>query len=173
MRKVIVLFALSIVVCGCNERGGKLRLEPLARGLAEAWQPVALDLKLEIHPENNGEQVTMHCVLRNVSAKAIDVDQESLPWNNADAFSVSAVAADGKVVQQNPVSAPTVIARISAPHAPVALASGESMEARIDMLPRKALPPLREVDENEDQVRKAIEQCARTRRLRRLQSFAV
>ncbi len=133
MRKAIVLFALSIVVCGCNERGGKPRLEPLARGLAEAWQPVALDLKLEIHPENNGEQVTMHCVLRNVSAKAIDVDQESLPWNNADAFSVSAVAADGKVVQQNPVSAPAVIARISAPHAPVALASGESMEARIDM----------------------------------------
>jgi hypothetical protein len=133
MRKAIVFFALSIVVCGCNERGGQPQLEPLARGLAEAWQPVALDLKLEIHPENNGEQVTMHCVLRNVSAKEIDVDQESLPWNNADAFSVGAVAADGKVVQQNPVSAPAVIAHISAPHAPVALRSGESMEGRIDM----------------------------------------
>ena len=99
-----------------------------------------------IHPENNGEQVTMHCVLRNVSAKAIDVDQESLPWNNADAFSVSAVAADGKVVRQSPVSVPAVIARISAPHAPVALAPGESIEARIDM----GLMRIGNIPQNED-----------------------
>jgi hypothetical protein len=71
--------------------------------------------------------------IRNVSAKDIDVDQESLPWNNADAFSVNAVAADGKVIRQNPDSALAVTARISAPHAPVTLASGESMEGRIDM----------------------------------------
>lgn len=133
MRKAIVFFALSIAVYGCHKPGGQPRLEPLARGLAEAWQPVALDLKLEIQPEINGEQVTMHCVLRNVSAKEIDVDQESLPWNNADAFSVGAVAADGKLLQQNPASAPAVIARISAPHAPVPLASGESIEGSIDM----------------------------------------
>src|SRR5882762_4899873 len=124
MRKAIVLFALSIAVCGCNKQGGQPRLESLERGLAEAWQPVALDMKLDIHPEANGEQVTMHCVLRNISANEIDVDQESLPWNNADAFSVSAVTADGEVIQQKPVAAPAVIARIGAPHAPVPLASG-------------------------------------------------
>ena len=133
MRKAIVLFALAFAVCGCNKQGGQAPLEPLARGLAEAWQPVALGMKLDMHPEVHGEQVTMHCILRNISASEIDVDQESLPWNNADAFSVSAVAADGEVIHQKPVSAGAVIARISAPHAPVAFASGESMEGGIDM----------------------------------------
>ena len=103
------------------------------RPLAEAWAPVSLVMKLDIHPEINGEQVTLHCVLRNMSANEIDVDQESLPWNNAGDFSVSAVAADGEVIQKTPVSAPAAIAHISAPHAPVAFASGESMEGRIDM----------------------------------------
>jgi hypothetical protein len=36
MRKAIVLFALSIAVCGCNKHGGQPRLESLERGLAEA-----------------------------------------------------------------------------------------------------------------------------------------
>jgi hypothetical protein len=133
MRKAIVLFALSIAVCGCNKNGGQSRLEPLARGLTEAWQPVALDMKLDISAEVNGEQVTLRCILRNISANAIDVDQESLPWNNAGAFSVSAVAAGGEVIQQAPVSTPAVLAHISAPHSPVPFASGESMEGRIDM----------------------------------------
>jgi hypothetical protein len=148
MRKAIVLFALSIAVCGCNKHGGQPRLEPLALGLAEAWQPVALDMKLDIHPEANGERVTMHCVLRNISANEIDVDQESLPWNNADAFSVSAVAADGEVIQQKPVSAPAVIAHIAAAHTPVAFASGESMEGRIDM----GLMRISDIPHNEDSL---------------------
>jgi hypothetical protein len=67
MRKLIAFFALSIFVFGCGERAGQPRLEPLARGLAEARQPVARDLKLEIHAENNGEAVTMHCDLKNVA----------------------------------------------------------------------------------------------------------
>jgi hypothetical protein len=146
MRKAIVLFALSIAVCGCNKHGGQPRLESLERGLAEAWQPVALDMKLDIHSETNGEQVTMRCVLRNISANEIDVDQESLPWNNADAFSVSAVTADGEVIQQKPVAAPAVIARIGGPHAPVAFASGESMEGRIDM----GLMRISDIPHNED-----------------------
>ena len=146
MRKAIVLFALSIAVGGCDKHGGQPRLESLERGLAEAWQPVALDMKLDIRPEANGEQVTMHCVLRNISANEIDVDQESLPWNNADAFSVSAVTADGEVIQQKPVAAPAVIARIGAPHAPVAFASGESIEGRIDM----GLIRISDIPHNED-----------------------
>jgi hypothetical protein len=133
MRSAILLIVVSIAVCGCSERKGQPRLEPLAHGLAEAWQPVAHDMKLDIRPEADGNHLTLHCVLRNLSASEIDVNQESLPWNNADAFSVSAVAADGKVIQQNPVSTPAVIARISAPHAPVAFAPGESMEGSIDM----------------------------------------
>ena len=140
MRKAIVLFALSIAVCGCNKHGGQPRLETLARGLAEAWQPVALDMKLDIYPEINGEQVTLHCVLRNISANEIDVDQESLPWNNAGAFSVSAVSADGEVIQQTPVSAPADIAHIAAPHAPVPFASGESMKGRIGLIRISDIP---------------------------------
>jgi hypothetical protein len=146
MRSAIVLIVVSIAVCGCNERKGQPRLEPLARGLAEAWQPVAHDMKLDIHPEADGNHLTLRCVLRNLSASEIVVDQESLPWNNADAFSASAVAADGKVIQQNPVSAPAVIARISAPHAPVAFASGESMEGRIDT----GLMRISDIPRNED-----------------------
>jgi hypothetical protein len=148
MRKAIVLFALSIAVCGCSKHGGQPRLELLERGLEEAWQPVALDMKLDIHPEANGEQVTMHCVLRNISANEIDVDQESLPWNNADAFSVSAVTADGEVIQQKPVAAPAVTARIGAPHAPVAFASGASIEGRIDM----GLMRISDIPHNEDSL---------------------
>jgi len=146
MRKAIALFAFSIAVCGCNKHGGQPRLEPLARGLAEAWPPVSLVMKLDIHPEINGEQVTLHCVLRNMSANEIDVDQESLPWNNAGDFSVSAVAADGEVIQQKPVSAPAVIAHIAAPHAPVPFASGESKEGRIDM----GLIRISDIPHNED-----------------------
>jgi hypothetical protein len=145
MRKAIVLFALSIAVCGCNKHGGQPRLESLERGLAEAWQPVALDMKLDIHPEAHGEQVTMRCVLRNISANEIDVDQQSLPWNNAEAFSVSAVTAYGGVIQQKPVAAPP-LSRIGAPHAPVAFASGESIEGRIDM----GLMRISDIPHNED-----------------------
>ncbi len=74
------------LLLGGHADGGQPQLEPLARGLAEAWQPIALGMKLDMRAEVNGEQVTMHCVLRNISASEIDVDQESLPWNNADAF---------------------------------------------------------------------------------------
>jgi hypothetical protein len=56
----------SIAVCGCNKHGGQPRLESLERGLAEAWQPVTLDMKLDIHAEANGEQVTMHCATPTV-----------------------------------------------------------------------------------------------------------
>lgn len=146
MRSAIVLILVSIAICGCSQRKGQPELEVLVHGLAEAWQPVAHDMKLDISPEADGNHLTLHCVLRNLSAGEIDVDQESLPWNNADAFSVSAVAADGKVIQQNTVSTPGVIARISAPHAPVAFASGESMEGRIDM----GLMRIGDIPRNED-----------------------
>lgn len=133
MRKILFFFALSIAVCSCNKGEGQHHLEPLARGLAEAWQPVALDMRLDIHPEATGDQVTLLCVLRNVSANDIVVDRESLPWNNGDIFSVSAVDANGKVIQQDPVSAPVEIARIGAPHDPIVFTPGESMEGRIDL----------------------------------------
>ncbi len=133
MRDAILLLTCLITLCGCSERNGKAGLEPLARGLAEAWQPVARDMKLEIRPETDGNHVTLHCVLRNLSASEIDVDQESLPWNNADAFSMSAVAANGMVIIQKPVTTPPIIAHISAPHAPAALAPGGSVEGKIDM----------------------------------------
>jgi len=132
MRSAVVLFAFSVAICGCNKGDGKHMLEPLARGLDEAWQPVALDMRLELHPEGTDSQVTMLCILRNVSANEIVVDQESLPWNNGDEFSVSAVDAQGKVIQQDPIPVPVEISRISVPHEPVTFAPGDSMEGRID-----------------------------------------
>jgi hypothetical protein len=96
MRKMIALFALSIVVSGCGERDGQSRLEPLARGLSDAMQPAYADFHLEIRALDKGDRVTLHCVLRNVSiaATAIDVDASTLPWRNADMFEIDAVAAD-------------------------------------------------------------------------------
>jgi hypothetical protein len=71
MRNAIVLLAVLMVACGCNEGKGHPGLEPLARGLAEAWQPVAHDIKLDIRPEADGNHVTLHCVLRNLFASEI------------------------------------------------------------------------------------------------------
>jgi hypothetical protein len=132
MRNLICLFALSIFAFGCGERAGQPRLEPLARGLAETWQPANRELKLEIHSENKGERVTLHCVLRNVSlaGASLDVDASGLPWLNSDLFNIDAVGADGTVVHRNSIP---VVARISGPQRPVAIASGESMEGEIDL----------------------------------------
>jgi hypothetical protein len=132
MRNPFIIVAIAIVMCGCNDQAGLPRLEPLARGLAEGWQPEAVNLKLEIHPDVDGQAI-LHCVLRNVSAKEIDVDQESLPWNNADAFSLSAVAANGDVIKQKPLQVSAVIAHISAPHMPVPLAPGEHIDGNLDL----------------------------------------
>jgi hypothetical protein len=148
MRKLIAFFALSIFVFGCGERAGQPRLEALARGLAEAWQPVARDLKLEIHAENNGEAVTMHCDLKNVSAKAIEVDASTLPCNNADLFSVNAVAADGKVKLQQHPPPPVEIIRLSAPRAPVTITSGESLKGGFDL----EIMPIKGFPRNEDWI---------------------
>jgi hypothetical protein len=104
MRKMIALFALSIVVSSCGERDGQSRLAPLARGLSDAMQPAYADFHLGIRALDKGDRVTLHCVLRNVSkaATAIEVDASTLPWRNADVFEIDAVAADGKVVHRNP-----------------------------------------------------------------------
>jgi hypothetical protein len=132
MRKLISLFALSILVFGCSEQAGHPGLESLARGLGEAWPPANRELKLEIQSENEGDRVTLHCVLRNVSlaGASINVDASELPWLNSDLFDINAVGADGTVVHRNPIP---VVARISGPHRPVAIASGESMEGEIDL----------------------------------------
>lgn len=77
--------------------------------------------------------MTMHCALRNISGKALEVDASTLPWNNADLFSAIAVAADGKVVAQNKDPPPFFGSRIGAPAGPAAIPSGESMEGRFDL----------------------------------------
>jgi hypothetical protein len=142
MFKLIFPLALSFIVLGCGERAPQPRFEALARGLADAWQPLSHDLRLEIHAENDGERVIMRCDLKNVSAKAIEVDASTLPWNNADLFSVNAVGADGKVKLQQPRPPPVEIARLSARRAPMSIASGESLGGWFDLeiMPIKGLP---------------------------------
>jgi hypothetical protein len=142
MRKMIALFALSIIVSGCGERDGQSRLEPLARGLSDAMQPAYADFHLEIRALDKSDRVTLHCVLRNVSiaATAIDVDASTLPWRNADMFEIDAVAADGKVVHRNPW--PVELARISAPPSQLTIASGKPIEGEINLgeMPISGLP---------------------------------
>jgi len=148
MLKLIVLLALSIIVLGCGERAAQQRFEALARGLVDAWQPVSRDLKLEIHAENNGERVILRCELKNVSAKAIEVDASTLPWNNADLFSVNAVGADGKLKLQQPQPPPVEIIRLSAPRAPMSIASGESLSGWFDL----SIMPIKDLPRNEDWI---------------------
>jgi hypothetical protein len=146
MRRLIALFALSIVVSGCGERDGQPRLEPLAHGLSDAMQPAAADFKLEIRALDKGGRETLHCVLRNVSIAAtpIDVDASTLPWRNADFFEIDAVSADGKVVHRNPW--PAELARISAPPSPLTIASGKSIEGEMNL----GEMPISDLPRNED-----------------------
>ena len=145
MRKAFALFSLSLIVCGCSGRVGQPRLEPLAGGLSEAMRPPYADFTLEIHALNKGDRVVLHCVLRNVSIlkTAIDVDESTLPWRNADIFDINAVAANGKVVHRNP---PPVVARISGLPKPLTVASGRSIEGEMDL----GAVPISAVPRNED-----------------------
>jgi hypothetical protein len=142
MRNVIAFVTFLVLVCGCRDQRSEPRLEPLARGISEALQQQNGDFRLEIRAESNGNRVTLHCVLRNVSMPetALDVDASTLPWLNSDLFNINAVAADGKVVHRNPW--PVVLARISGPPTPVSIASGKSMEGDMDLgaMPISALP---------------------------------
>jgi hypothetical protein len=144
MRNVIVFVTLLVAIYGCGERGGKPQLEPLARGLAEAWHPAARDLKLEIHAETYGERVILHCVLQNITWKAIDVNSSELPWKNADLLSIDAVDANGKVIHRNPP--PVEIVRLSGPRMPLTIAPGEAMEGRIDL----GAAPISDLPRSED-----------------------
>jgi hypothetical protein len=97
MHVIFAVFSLSVIVCGCSERSSQPLLEPLARGLSEAMRPAYADFTLEIRAMDNGNRVTLHCVLKNVSivATAIDVDASTLPWRNPEHFDINAVAANG------------------------------------------------------------------------------
>ena len=145
MRAVIGLLVLSIFVCSCSQRDGLPRLQPLARGFAEAWQPLPRDFNLDIRAERNGDDLIMHCILRNISAKVLEVDTSTLPWNNADWFSAIAVAADGRVVAQNK-GPPPLLSCISAPPKAMAIPSGDSREAMFDL----KVVPLTTLPRNED-----------------------
>jgi hypothetical protein len=131
MRKLIALLILPIVAGGCSRGDGQPRLEPLARGLSAAMQPGYADLRLEISGLTEGDRITLHCVLRNVSiaANTIDVDASTLPWRNADLFEIDAVTADGKVVHRSPW--PIELGPISPASSPLAVASGKSIEGEM------------------------------------------
>ena len=146
MRTLIALLIVSTVACGCGEGAAQSRLAPLARGLAEAWQPVSRDLKLQMQAEAIGDAMILHCALANVSGKTIEVDASALPWNNnAGLFSVNAVTADGRVEMQQPIPPPVEMVRLSAPRAPVAIAPGESIKGSFNL----ALMPIR-LDRKDD-----------------------
>jgi hypothetical protein len=142
MRIVFAIFALAIVVCGCSERCGQPRLEPLARGISEAMRPAYADFTLEIRAIDNANRVTLHCVLKNVSvvATAIDVDASTLPWRNPEDFDINAVAANGDVVHRNPP--PVEVAQIRGPPTSLTIASGASIEGEMELgkMPIGALP---------------------------------
>jgi hypothetical protein len=142
MRKAFAIFAVGITVCGCNGRFGQAPLEPLARGLSEAMRPAYADFTLEIREINDGNQVTLRCVLKNVSiaSTAIVVDASTLPWRNPEDFDINAVAANGDVVHRNPP--PVEVAQIRGLPTPLTIASGSSIEGEIELgkMPIGALP---------------------------------
>lgn len=125
---------------GLHQQGGEPRLEPLADGLSEAMQPAYADFKLEIHAIHKGNQVTLHCILRNISIaeSAIDIDASTLPWHNADMFGIDAVSASGKLVHRY---IPPV-ARISGLPTPITIAAGKAIEGEMDLdaTPNDGLP---------------------------------
>lgn len=129
MRNMILFVTILVGSVGCNERAGQPRLEPLARGLAEAWQPGTYELKLSIHAEDKGERVALHCVLKNTSANVIDVDSTRLPWITPGFFSVDAVTASGQVVHRNA----QVMQISSSTPQPLSIAPGESVQGDIDL----------------------------------------
>jgi len=146
MRKLITVLTLSIVAGGCSGGDGQPRLEPLARGLSDAMQPGYADLRLEISALTEGDRITLHCTLRNVSIAggAIDVDASTLPWRNTDLFEIDAVTANGKVVHRSPW--PIELGRISAVPSPLTVSSGKSIEG--DMYLREM--PISGLPTNED-----------------------
>ena len=142
MRMIFAVFAVSIIVCGCSERSGQPQLEPLARGLSEAMRPAYADFTLEIRAIDNGNRVTLHCVLKNVSivATAIDVDASTLPWRNPEDFDINAVAANGDVVHRNPP--PVEVGQIRGLPTSLTIASGASIEGEMELgkMPIGVLP---------------------------------
>jgi hypothetical protein len=99
------------------------------------------ELKLTIHAKSTGERVILRCVLKNISTTAADVDGSTLPWLNADSFSIDAVDANGKVGNcGNPTQ--SLMTRIASSPKPMVIAPGESMEGEIDLeaMPISALP---------------------------------
>lgn len=133
MRLVIAIFTLSIFVLGCGERSGRPGVDPSVVGTAKVSPPLAHGLQLDIRSKNNGNAVTMHCQLKNITAEAIEVDQSTLPWNNADQFSVDALASDGTTRQQQHTPPPVEIIRLSAPIAPISISPGESLKGKFDL----------------------------------------
>jgi len=146
MRTVIIVFTLSLFVGGCSKQNAQPQREQLVRGLADTWQPTPRDVSLEIHEEDYGQRAVLRCVLRNVSGRAIDVDHQTLPWDNADGFSVIAVAADGTVVGRPKDPPPFFGSRIGPPPGRDTIRPGESMQGTIDA----SYLPVTELPRNQD-----------------------
>jgi hypothetical protein len=145
IRGALIVLAMLIAADGCSGNQEKSTLRSMAPGLTEAWQPVAQDMKLDLQAETGGKSVVLRGVLRNLSAGEIVVNRESLPWDNADAFSVSIVTSKGKVIRQRSI-VPAAIFRIGAPPAPVAVVPGGSIEGNLDL----GLMRIDEIPRNED-----------------------
>jgi hypothetical protein len=144
MRNFVVLGLLMVLTCGCRHRASETCLDLLASGISEALagpeplRGLRLDIRAETKTDN---QVILHCVLRNDSTAAtdIDVDRSSLPWFNALFFEISAVTADGSVVHRNRLSA---FSHIAPPAEPVTIAPGRTLEGDIKLseIPISGLP---------------------------------
>jgi hypothetical protein len=142
MVKKLILIALAGLVCGCSARGEQLRLKPLARGFSEAWEPKPRDFTLEINEIFVNGQETIHCVLRNVSTKTVEVDHQSLPWYGEEGFSVVVVAADGTVLGE-PKDPPPFMSHIGPPRGQDVITAGGSIEGNIlnlELIPVTHLP---------------------------------
>ena len=92
-----------LVLCGCGQRDTPPMLEPLAKGLAEAWPKATHDLEMTIRADAGPEGVVLRCVLTNTSAEPIHLNESALPWVTPGLFSVNAVNAAGTVFYRHPI----------------------------------------------------------------------
>jgi hypothetical protein len=146
MRIATALVASLFALYGCTTRDGNKNneipaLEPLARGLKEAWPHSTYDINMTILvAQVNGHEV-LRCRLENTSANTIELNSSTLPWVTPGLFDFAAVTAAGKVVRRN-----GFVNQLMNMPASVFIAPGGTLEGNVDW----AYMPIGELPRNED-----------------------
>jgi hypothetical protein len=132
-RLAIAICGILLVCCGCDRREQAV-LQPFVGALGDVWPRANSDLRLTIQARDTGENIILHCILKNTSLAQVPVvfDESTLPWKRQGTLRITAITANGRVFSQPPPP-PQVIARIGPPRKQVALKVGDSLEGDVDL----------------------------------------